>query len=53
VAEGVKSCTSVRALAHRHGVEMPLTEAVHKVCHEGLSVHDAVGLLLGRKIKPE
>ncbi|MFC4602300.1 NAD(P)H-dependent glycerol-3-phosphate dehydrogenase [Rhodococcus kronopolitis] len=53
VAEGVKSCTSVRALALRHGVEMPLTDAVHRVCHEGMSVPDAVGLLLGRRIKPE
>lgn len=53
VAEGVKSCTSVRALAQRHGVEMPLTEAVHHVCHEGMSVPDAVGMLLGRRIKPE
>lgn len=53
VAEGVKSCTSVRSLAQLHGVEMPLTEAVHRVCHEGLSVPDAVGLLLGRRIKPE
>ncbi|EME19056.1 NAD(P)H-dependent glycerol-3-phosphate dehydrogenase [Rhodococcus triatomae] len=53
VAEGVKSCTSVRALAQRHGVEMPLTEAVHRVCHEGLSVPEAVGLLLGRRMKSE
>ncbi|MFD4292664.1 NAD(P)H-dependent glycerol-3-phosphate dehydrogenase [Rhodococcus sp. NPDC058505] len=53
VAEGVKSCTSVRALAARHDVEMPLTDAVHKVCHEGLSVPEAVGMLLGRRIKPE
>lgn len=53
VAEGVKSCTSVRALAAEHAVEMPLTDAVHKVCHEGLSVSEAVGSLLGRRIKPE
>ncbi|GAA5062389.1 NAD(P)H-dependent glycerol-3-phosphate dehydrogenase [Nocardia callitridis] len=53
VAEGVKSCTSVRALAVRHDVEMPLTNAVHQVCHEGLSVREAVGNLLGRRIKPE
>ncbi|MFI6429115.1 NAD(P)H-dependent glycerol-3-phosphate dehydrogenase [Rhodococcus oryzae] len=53
VAEGVKSCTSVRALAASHDVEMPLTEAVHRVCHEGMSVADAVGLLLGRRTKPE
>lgn len=53
VAEGVKSCTSIRTLAERHGVEMPLTTAVDRVCHEGLSVADAVGQLLGRRIKPE
>lgn len=53
VAEGVKSCTSVRALAAAHGVEMPLTEAVHEVCHEGLAVQSAVERLLGRRIKPE
>ena len=53
VAEGVKSCTSVRALAESYDVEMPLTDAVHRVCHEGLSVPDAVGHLLGRRIKPE
>ncbi|MET9216324.1 MULTISPECIES: NAD(P)H-dependent glycerol-3-phosphate dehydrogenase [unclassified Nocardia] len=53
VAEGVKSCTSVRALAAAHDVEMPLTDAVHRVCHEGLSVSEAVDSLLGRRIKPE
>ncbi len=53
VAEGVKSCTSIRALAERHGVEMPLTTSVHQVCHEGLSVAEAVGRLLGRSMKPE
>ena len=53
VAEGVKSCTSIRALAERHGVEMPLTESVDRVCHEGLAVQDAIGLLLGRRTKPE
>ncbi|WP_459957219.1 NAD(P)H-dependent glycerol-3-phosphate dehydrogenase [Nocardia sp. IFM 10818] len=53
VAEGVKSCTSVRALAAAHGVEMPLTNAVHQVCHEGLSAEEAVGQLLGRRLKSE
>ncbi|MDL9935568.1 NAD(P)H-dependent glycerol-3-phosphate dehydrogenase [Gordonia sp. ABSL1-1] len=53
VAEGVKSCSSVRALAQRHQVQVPLTDAVHKVCHEGLSVNEAVSLLLGRRAKPE
>ncbi|MEU1982376.1 NAD(P)H-dependent glycerol-3-phosphate dehydrogenase [Nocardia sp. NPDC019395] len=53
IAEGVKSCTSVRALAVARGVEMPLTEAVHQVCHEGLTVRSAMDKLLGRQIKPE
>lgn len=53
VVEGVKSCTSVRALAAAHGVEMPLTNAVHQVCHEGLSAAEAVGLLQGRRLKSE
>ncbi len=53
VAEGVTSCTSILALAASHGVEMPLTDAVHRVCHRGLSVDEAVALLLGRSTKPE
>jgi glycerol-3-phosphate dehydrogenase (NAD(P)+) len=53
VVEGVTSCESVLALASSYDVEMPLTEAVHRVCHKGLSVDQAVVLLLGRSTKPE
>lgn len=53
VAEGVTSCESVLALASSYDVEMPLTDAVHRVCHRGLSVDEAVALLLGRSTKPE
>ena len=53
VAEGITSCQSVLALASSYDVEMPLTDAVNRVCHKGLSVHDAVALLLGRSTKPE
>lgn len=53
VAEGVTSCTSILALASSYDVEMPLTDAVHGVCHRGLSVDEAVRLLLGRSTKPE
>jgi glycerol-3-phosphate dehydrogenase (NAD(P)+) len=53
VAEGVTSCRSVLALAESYDVEMPLTDAVHRVCHKGLSVDQAVALLLGRSTKPE
>jgi len=53
VAEGVTSCESILALASSYDVEMPLTDAVHRVCHKGLSVDQAVVLLLGRSTKPE
>jgi glycerol-3-phosphate dehydrogenase (NAD(P)+) len=53
VAEGVTSCRSVLALAASYDVEMPLTDAVNRVCHKGLSVDEAVLLLLGRSTKPE
>ncbi|OMC06432.1 glycerol-3-phosphate dehydrogenase [Mycolicibacter heraklionensis] len=53
VVEGVTSCQSVLALASSYDVEMPLTDAVHRVCHTGLSVNEAVALLLGRRTKPE
>ena len=53
IAEGVTSCESVLALAASYDVEMPLTDAVHRVCHKGLSVNEAVALLLGRSTKPE
>jgi glycerol-3-phosphate dehydrogenase (NAD(P)+) len=53
VVEGVTSCESVLALASSYDVEMPLTDAVHRVCHKGLSVDQAMALLLGRRTKPE
>ncbi|MBA8823199.1 glycerol-3-phosphate dehydrogenase (NAD(P)+) [Saccharopolyspora lacisalsi] len=53
VAEGVKSCSSLRELAERHGVEMPLTDVVYRVCHEGVDPGPAAGRLLGRERKPE
>ncbi len=36
VAEGVVSCRSVRDLAVRHKVDMPITEAVYQVCYRHL-----------------
>jgi glycerol-3-phosphate dehydrogenase (NAD(P)+) len=53
VVEGVTSSESVLALASSYDVEMPLTDAVHRVCHKGLSVDQAMALLLGRSTKPE
>lgn len=53
VAEGVKSCSSIRELAARHGVDMPITEGVHQVCHEGLDPRVLTAALLGRERKAE
>ncbi|MFI5931359.1 NAD(P)H-dependent glycerol-3-phosphate dehydrogenase [Actinoplanes sp. NPDC051494] len=52
-AEGVKSCLAIRDLARANGVEMPITEQVERVCHEGVDPRVAVKLLMGREMKPE
>jgi glycerol-3-phosphate dehydrogenase (NAD(P)+) len=53
VAEGVKSSPSVLDLARRYGVDMPITEQVVAVCHEGRSAADALGALMQRTRKSE
>ena len=52
-AEGVKSCLAIRDLAREHGVEMPITEQVERVCHEGVDPRVAVTALMSRETKPE
>ena len=52
-AEGVKSCLAIRDLARVHGVEMPITEQVERVCHEGADPRTAMAVLMSRKPKPE
>jgi glycerol-3-phosphate dehydrogenase (NAD(P)+) len=52
-AEGVKSCLSIRDLARGCGVEMPITEQVELVCHEGVAPTVAMTALMSREIKPE
>jgi glycerol-3-phosphate dehydrogenase (NAD(P)+) len=52
-AEGVKSCLAIRDLARRHDVEMPITEQVEQVCHEGVNPRVAVAALMSRETKPE
>jgi glycerol-3-phosphate dehydrogenase (NAD(P)+) len=52
-AEGVKSCLSIRDLARAHRVEMPITEQVELVCHEGLRPRVAMAALMARSPKPE
>ncbi len=52
-AEGVKSCLAIRDLARRCDVEMPITEQVELVCHEGADPGVAVAALMSRETKPE
>ena len=52
-AEGVKSCRSVLDLATAHGIEVPITEAVVRVCHEGEAPAQMVGEIMSREAKPE
>jgi glycerol-3-phosphate dehydrogenase (NAD(P)+) len=40
-------------LARAHGVEMPLTEAVVRVCHEGVPASQMVKEIMSREAKPE
>jgi len=52
-AEGVKSSRAVLDLAVRHGVDMPITEAVVQVLYEGLPVDQLASRLLARPHKAE
>jgi glycerol-3-phosphate dehydrogenase (NAD(P)+) len=53
VAEGVKTSEAVHALAARHGVEMPISEQVYAIVHEGRRPADALRALMTRDPKPE
>jgi glycerol-3-phosphate dehydrogenase (NAD(P)+) len=52
-AEGVKSCRSVLDLARAHGIDVPITEAVVRVCHEGEAPARMVREIMSREAKPE
>ena len=53
VAEGVISSQSIHDLAVGLGVEMPITQAVYAVCHQGMAVREMVDALMGRSKKAE
>jgi len=53
VAEGVKSSPSVLDLARRYGVDMPITEQIVAVCHEGRPASEALSALMQRSRKGE
>jgi len=53
VVEGVATTASVIALAARHGVEMPITEAVNRVLFERVPPAEAIEKLMNRPLKAE
>lgn len=53
VVEGVATTRSVVHLAKRHGVELPIAEAVHAVLYEKLDPIDAIARLMSREVKAE
>jgi glycerol-3-phosphate dehydrogenase (NAD(P)+) len=53
VAEGVRTTESVRDLARKVGVEMPITEQVYAMLYEGRPAREAVGELMGRALRQE
>jgi len=53
VAEGVYAAREVHQLAHRLGVEMPISDAVYQVLYEHVPVADMVAALLSRTANQE
>jgi len=53
VAEGVITARSAKALADRHGVTMPIVDAVNAVLFDGQSARDSIPALMGRDPRAE
>jgi glycerol-3-phosphate dehydrogenase (NAD(P)+) len=53
VAEGVKTTKATVALAARHGVEMPITQQVHRILEGQTSPREAIRELMERTLKEE
>jgi glycerol-3-phosphate dehydrogenase (NAD(P)+) len=53
VAEGVRSCESIRDLALRSGVEMPIVEAVASLIRGEMGPQEMLSRLISRAAKPE
>ncbi len=52
-AEGVKSCRSILDLARKHDVDMPITEQVVAVVHEGNTPADMLRAFMTRETRSE
>ena len=53
VAEGVFTTSAAAGLAKRRGVEMPITQQMHAILHQGKSPREAVRELMTRRSKTE
>jgi glycerol-3-phosphate dehydrogenase (NAD(P)+) len=53
VAEGIWNCSVARELAHEKKVEIPITDQVYAVIHDGKDPRDAVTSLMTRDLKAE
>ncbi|MEQ6903493.1 NAD(P)H-dependent glycerol-3-phosphate dehydrogenase [Nocardioides sp. YIM 152588] len=53
VAEGAKSCSSIRALAAQHGVDVPIAEHVDEVVAGRLSTSELMERFIARDTKAE
>ncbi len=52
-AEGVKSCRSILDLARKHDVDMPITEHVVAVVHDGMTPAEMLRGQMSREVKSE
>jgi len=53
VAEGVFTTSAAVGLAHARNVEMPITEQMHAILHQGKSPREAIQVLMSRTGKSE
>jgi glycerol-3-phosphate dehydrogenase (NAD(P)+) len=53
VAEGVFTTSAAVGLAHARKIEMPITEQMHAILHEGKSPREAIQVLMSRAGKSE
>jgi len=53
VAEGIRSTSAALGLAARYGVEMPITEQMQAILHEGKSPNEAIRDLMARPGRDE
>ncbi len=53
IAEGYRTARAVHRLAQRENVEMPISEAVYRVCHQGTDVREEAARLMSRERKDE